>query len=69
MNLSPKTDFMGSRENLHLEPCDHGVEYEADVRPQRRLTKLKRSQKQPKTGNRKLDRDQNNALWMRSSVR
>jgi hypothetical protein len=52
-----------------VEPCDHGVEYEADVRPQHRLTKPKRSQKQPKTGSRKVDRDRNNALWMRSSVR
>ena len=36
-----------------VEPCDHGLEYEADVCPQPRLTKLKRGQMQPKMARRK----------------
>jgi len=52
-----------------VEPCDHGVEYEADVRPQPRLTKTKSGQMQPKQRDASSIGDRNNALWARSRVR
>jgi len=39
-----------------VEPCDHGVEYEADVRPQPRLTKDQVRSDAAQTARRKLDR-------------
>ena len=48
--------------NLAIVPCDHGVEYEANVPPQPRLTKPRRGQTQAKTARRKVEGDRHNAL-------
>jgi hypothetical protein len=37
----------GRKSATQEEPCDRGLEYKADVRPQPRLTEPKRSQTQP----------------------
>jgi len=39
-----------------VEPCDHGLEYEADVRPQPRLTEPCAAWRKFKTPRRKVDR-------------
>ena len=52
-----------------VEPCDHGLEHQANVRPQPRLTKAKVRSDGSQNGRRKVDGDRNNGLWTRSNVR